>query len=262
MAACRRQWAVGSRQKFILLALVVITSSVSAIAQRGGPPAPPPTPQAAAAVDLTGQWVAVVSEDWRHRLMPPRKGDFESLPLTPEGRKIAASWDPARDQAAGEECRAYGAPGVMRLPTRVRIAWEGPATIRVDLDAGMQTRRFHFGAAPPPAASSWQGRSAAVWEYAGRRAPRGGEKPRGGSLKVVTTGIRPGYLRKNGVPYSAYVTVTEHYNVVRGLNDDQFLVITTIVEDPQYLTQPFITSTNFRKQRDQSGWNPSPCSTT
>jgi hypothetical protein len=249
------------RRLIFLFALLVVCGG-SIDAQRGAPQGPPPTPQAAAPVDLTGQWVAVVSEDWRHRMMPPRKGDFESVPLTAEGRKVAAAWDPARDQTAGEECRAYGAPGVMRLPTRVRIAWENPTTMRVDLDAGMQTRRFHFGGAPPATAPSWQGRSAAAWEYAGRRVPRGGEKPRGGSLKVVTTGIRPGYLRKNGVPYSANVTVTEHYNVVRGLNDDQFLIITTIVEDPQYLTQPFITSTNFRKQRDQSGWNPTPCSTT
>jgi hypothetical protein len=260
--------------RHIFILTLIFTAPV--LAQRGAPQGPPPTPQAAAAIDLTGQWVAVVSEDWRHRMMPPRKGDFESVPLNPEGRKVATAWDPARDQAAGEQCRAYGAPGVMRLPTRVRIAWENPTTMRVDLDAGMQTRRFHFalpqgqgapslsrgGAAPSAAAPSWQGRSAAAWEYAGRRAPRGGEKARGGSLKVVTTGVRPGYLRKNGVPYSANVTVTEHYNVVRGLNDDQFLVITTIVDDPQYLTQPFITSTNFRKQRDQSGWNPTPCSTT
>ena len=244
-----------------LLGLTFVAAGPAIAQRRGGAQGPPPTPQASAAIDLTGQWVAIISEDWRHRMMPPRKGDFESVPLNAEGRKVASGWDLAAERAAGEPCRAYGAPGVMRIPGRLRISWENATTLRLDLDAGIQTRRFFFGSAPTMA-PSWQGTSAASWEHAGGAPPRGGGPPAGGSLKVVTTGIRPGLLRKNGIPYSANALVTEHYSVVTGLNDDRFLIITTIVEDPQYLTQPFITSTNFKKQRDTSGWNPTPCSVT
>jgi hypothetical protein len=125
----------------------------------------------------------------------------------------------------------------------------------------MQSRRLHFGAAPT-AVPSWQGSSVASWMFAGGRAPRGGGPPRGGTLKVLTTNLRPGYLRKNGVPYSAEAMVAEYFNRVEGLNGESYLVVTTVVTDPRYLNQPFVTSTNFRKQTDASGWNPTPCSTT
>ena len=58
-----------------------------AAAQRSGPA--PASPRASAPIDLTGYWVAVVSEDWRHRMATPRKGDYESLPLNAEGRRVA-----------------------------------------------------------------------------------------------------------------------------------------------------------------------------
>ena len=81
-----------------------------------------------------------------------------------------------------------------------------------------------------------------------------------GSLKVVTTHLKPGYLRKNGVPYSANATLTEYFDRVNEPNGDAYLVITTTVEDPVYLAQPFLTASHFRKQPDAKGWNPAPCS--
>jgi hypothetical protein len=78
-------------------------------------------------------------------------------------------------------------------------------------------------------------------------------------LKVTTTHLRRGYLRKNGVPYSANTVLTEYYDRVNEPNGDSWLIVETIVEDPAYLTQPFITSTHFKKQADSSGWNPTPC---
>ena len=69
------------------------------------------------------------------------KGDYAALPLSPAGRKIADSWDPARDEAAGEQCKAYGAAGLMRLPTRLRVSWQDDTTLRLETDAGTQTRR-------------------------------------------------------------------------------------------------------------------------
>ena len=78
-------------------------------------------------------------------------------------------------------------------------------------------------------------------------------------MKVTTANLRPGYLRRNGVPYSGKTTVTEYYDLVHE-PDGFVLVINTIVEDPMYLTDRFRTSMNLRKQRDASGWNPSACS--
>ena len=226
--------------------------------QRGGPPQAPQTPKAAAPIDLTGYWVSIVTEDWRFRMVTPPKGDFASVPLNPEGTRVGNQWDPAKDEAAGEQCKSYGAPAIMRVPGRVHVTWDNDTTLKVEMDAGQQTRLFHFGEFQPPAGpATWQGNSVASWELAGGGRGRGA--PTGGSLKVVTTGMRAGYLRKNGVPYSEKAVVTEYYDRTNEPNGDTWLVITTIVNDPTYLNQEFITSTHFRKQADATGWNPQPC---
>ncbi|HEY6347356.1 MAG TPA: hypothetical protein VIY49_38195 [Bryobacteraceae bacterium] len=248
------------------LTLVLLASPVLANAQgRGrGPAGPPPTPKAAAPVDLTGYWVSIVTEDWRWRMVTPPKGDYASVPLNPDGRKVADAWDAAKDEAAGEQCKAYGAAGLMRLPGRVHIQWENETTLRVDTDAGTQTRTYRFGAPNEPAANpSWQGISIANWETqpAGRGilgAPDTAVPS--GALKVVTTHLRPGYLRKNGVPYSENTVLTEYYNATKEPNGDQWLIVTTIVDDPKYLNQRFITSSHFKKEQDGSKWRPTPCS--
>jgi len=209
-------------------------------------------------MDLTGYWVSIVTEDWRYRMLVAKKGDYSGVPMKPETRKLAEAWDPAKDEAAGEQCKPYGAAALMRMPGRIHVTWENDSTLRVDTDAGTQMRRFHFGGSPPAAeAPSWQGYSVASWEGTGApgRAPQG----KAGALKVVTTHLRPGYLRRNGVPYSATAALTEYYNVVQESNGDQWLFITTVVEDPAYLTDKFITSTNFRKEADGSKWHLSPC---
>jgi hypothetical protein len=246
------------------IALVLLISPGLAKAQGRGPAGPPPTPKAAAPVDLTGYWVSIITEDWRWRMVTPAKGDYASVPLNAEGRKAADAWDPAKDEAAGEQCKPYGAAGLMRLPERVHIQWENETTLRVDTDAGTQTRMFRFGASNGAAASpSWQGVSTANWETApsGRAvfgAPDTGVPS--GALKVVTTHLRPGYLRKNGVPYSENTVLTEYYNVTKEPNGDQWLIITTIVDDPKYLNQSFITSSHFKKEPDGSKWSPAACS--
>jgi hypothetical protein len=206
---------------------------------------------------MTGYWVAVVTEDWRYRMVTPPKGAFGGVPLNAEGRQTANAWDPAKDEAAGGACKSYGAAGLMRVPGRFHITWESDSTMRVDTDAGTQTRTFHFGGAEPANPEpSLQGYSAAQWEYAA--GARGAA--RSGDLKVVTTHLLPGYLRKNGVPYSGNAVVTEYYDRIAGPNGDQWLVVTTQVNDPQYLTMPFVTSTHFKKLADAAGWDPQPCS--
>jgi hypothetical protein len=191
-------------------------------------------------------------------MMTPAKGDYPSIPLNAEGRKVADAWDPAKDEAAGNQCKAYGAGAIMRVAGRFRITWENDNTLRVDSDEGNQSRVFRFGRTPPSnGGATWQGDSTAQWEYAGGRR---GEGNRGGSLKVVTTHLKPGYLQKNGVPYGANAVVTEHFDLVKEPNGDTWLIVTTLVNDPQYLTRPFQRSTHLKKQADSSGWAPMPCS--
>ena len=242
----------------------VLGFGISAQAQRGGGGGAQANPRAAAAVDLTGTWVSLVTEDWRWRMRTPPKGDYASLPLTPAATKVADSWDPARDTAAGEQCRAYGAPGIMRVPGRIRIGWENDTTLKVETEAGTQTRLFHFTAPPAASAPDWQGTSVANWLGGGGGGRRGGGAgaPRQGSLRVITTNARPGYIRKNGVPYSANARVTEHFNRINHANGDSLLVVTTLIEDPQYLNTRFQVSTHFKKVPDGSGWNPTACSAT
>jgi hypothetical protein len=239
---------------------------------RGGPP---PTPRAAAAFDLTGTWVAVVSEDWRWRMVTPPKNDVASVPLNAEGRKTAAAWDLDQDNASGNQCRAFGAAAIMRQPLRVQISWQDDRTLKLDTDSGQQTRVFRFAAstaapntttAIPPSEKTWQGVSMAEWVKQPQTrglgfGGRGGVVANGGSLKVVTTHMRAGYLRKNGVPYSEHAVLTEYFNRHSGPGDLEWFTVTSVVEDPTYLTQPFITSSSFKREADNAKWNPSPCRT-
>ena len=141
----------------------------------------------------------------------------------------------------------------MRMPTRLHITWEDENTLRIDTDSGMQTRLLGFGpAAPAGESGSWQGQSSAVWQ------PGAGGV--GGNLRAVTTNMRSGYVRKNGAPYSDQTTLTEYFNVNRLPNGDQYLTITSIVEDPVYFNGEWLTTTDFKKLPDDTGWNPTPCS--
>jgi hypothetical protein len=189
----------------------------------------------------------------------PPKGDYASVPLNANGTKAADAWDPAQDTAAGEQCRGYGAAAIMRLPGRIRISWDNDTTLKIETEAGTQTRLLNFGAPAKPGEPSWQGTSVANWQFAGG-GRRGGGAARGGSLRVVTTNLRPGYLRKNGVPYSANTRLTEYVNRTTEANGDVWLVVTTVVEDPQNLTSRFVTSSHFKKVPDGSAWSPTPCS--
>jgi hypothetical protein len=225
-------------------------------AQRGGRGGPAPTPRDSAPIDLTGYWVSVLTEDWKLRMVTPPKGVFDTLPLNAEGRRVGNAWDPARDEAAGEQCRGYGAGGIMRQPGRLHVTWQDASTLRLDTDSGTQSRLFRFGAATPTGEPSWQGSSAAQWQFAPAR--RGGG-PRQGGLKVVTTNLRPGYVRKNGAPYSKDAVVTEYFDLNTFPNQDVWLTVTVKVEDPAYFSRPYITTSDFKKLPDAGGWAPTPC---
>jgi hypothetical protein len=231
----------------------------------GGPPA---SPRATAPFDPTGYWVAIISEDWRWRMVTPAKGDVVSIPLSAEGLRVAEAWDPAKDEAAGEQCKAYGAPGLMRGPTRLHITWQDDNTLKIESDYGTQTRLLRFSGAGgageagraggASGTKTWQGVTTAQWVMgAGGGRGRGG--PRHGSIKSVTTQLRPGYLRKNGVPYSDRAVFTEYWDLHVETNGDQYLVDTNVVEDPVYLQAPWITALHFKKEPDGSKWDPSSC---
>jgi hypothetical protein len=246
----------------------------------GGAPAAPAVPRAQAPIDITGYWVSLVTEDWLYRMVTPAKGDTASVPVNNQGKQAANNWDPAKDEAAGEQCKSYGAAAIVRVPGRMHIDWQDDNTLKIDFDAGTQTRLLHFGGTPPASGDAgYQGYSVASWEGLGRggrgvfglpgggagltggpAVAKGGPQPvRPGSLHVVTTHMKPGYLRKNGVPYSANTVLTENFDKVTEPDGETLLIVSTIVNDPQYLSQEFLTSTHFKKEPDGAKWSPSVC---
>jgi hypothetical protein len=222
---------------------------------------PPPPPRAGAPVDLVGNWVAIVTEDWMWRMRTPPKGDVTSVPLNGEGRKVAESWDPSLDG----KCEAYGVGGLMRMPTRLRISWENDTTLKIETDAGQQTRMLYFGEPPASAAGTLQGVSRAEWIRSGGAfdafLERGtGPAPqRWGQLRVTTRNMKAGWLRRNGVPYSENAVITENFIRISPPGAGEWFVVSTTVDDPKYLAQPFVTSSNFKKEADGSKWAPAPC---
>ncbi len=252
-----------SRKIVLVLAAASLALPALVSAQAPPPPGPPPAAKDAAPEDITGWWVSIITEDWRWRMLTPAKGDFTSIPLNAAGRKATEAWDPAKDEAAGEQCKAYGAPGLMRLPTRLHITWQDDNTLKIETDEGTQTRLLHFrGKAQGPA--SLQGYSAAEWDVSRPTnmgfmpPPSTGKLP--GSLKVITTNLKPGYLRKNGIPYSGNAVLTEYFTRTFEPNGDSWLLLTSIVDDPQNLQSDFLTSDHYKREPDGSKWNPSPCS--
>ena len=240
----------------LLAVLVVAQTGLHAQGRGRGAAQAPPTPRAAAPIDLTGYWVAEITEDWRWRMVTPGKGDYISIPITPAAQKVGDAWDPAKDEAEGEQCRSYGAPGLMRAPTRLNITWLDDNTLKVETDYGMQTRLLHFGNwTSPGGAATWQGDSVARWDTPAGR----GAAPGSGSLVVSTSRLRPGYLRKNGVPYSANATMTEYWDLIRERTGEQRILLLIQVDDPMYLQQPWVVPVHFKKEPNASKWDPTPC---
>jgi hypothetical protein len=277
----------------VVVATTVLWSCmVSSLSAQGGRGGGGGGGRGSAPVDLTGYWVAVVSEDWRHRMETPKKGDFESVPLNAEGTRAANAWDLGKDDTAGLQCKAFGVGGIMRQPGRLHVTWQDDSTLKMEFDAGTQTRLLTFDRTKQATGEkTWQGFSVAQWEGpgggrggapvraqlgnstgpiapgGGGRGQRGGPSlansiNQGGSLKIVTTNFREGYLRKNGVPYSENASITEYvHRLPSEQGEDTWLLVVTVVEDPKYLTQPFYTSTQFKLEPDGSKWAPTPCRT-
>jgi len=288
-----------------MTATAILLAAPSALEAQGRGGGRPANARASAPIDLTGYWTSVVTEDWRLRMLEAPKGDFGvgapgavtrpgaqayglgpnpslggSIPYKAKGAQAALLWDPAKDQAEGNQCKAYGAAGVMRQPTHLHITWLDDNTLKLEADSGTQTRIFHFipppqggqmtynnGVytppeppkfnAPPGTAPSSQGYSVAMWTT------MGGDREnyeRSGTLNVVTSRMKPGYYWRNGMPYTENATVTEHFRTMDLPDGSTWIILVQIVEDPDYLTQPFIINYHFKKLPDSSRWNPTPCS--
>lgn len=206
-------------------------------------------------------------------MVTPPKGDYASVPLNAAGSKAADQWDLAKDIAAGEQCRPFGAAGIMRLPVRLHVTWQDDQTLKMEVDNGNQVRLFHFEkSTQPPAQPGWQGFSLAEWETvqqgqglapaAGGRGNAVNGAAASGSLKVVTTRMRPGYLRRNGVPYSSNALLTEFFDRTAEPNGDSWLILTSLVDDATYLQQPFLLTTHYKREPDGSKFNSRPCEMT
>jgi len=215
---------------------------------RGGP--------GAALFDATGYWVAQITEDWKERIHPAVKGDVGSIPVNAAGRREAGGWDPA----LANSCKVFGVGGLLRLPGRLHISWQ-ENSLKIESDSGAQTRMLSFGT-PSGKPGDRQGVSLASWD---RLAPAlsgftlGGRGGVGGSLKIVTTQAKPGYLARNGVPYGANATFTEYWDLQEVPSGPSLLVVSVEVTDPDYLSGPYWYSVHFKKQADATGWNPQPC---
>ena len=247
-----------------------------------------------APVDLTGYWVAVVSEDWRHRMATPRKGDYESLPLNAEGRRSRGRLGPRADNAAGLSARPTASAASCASPARLHITWQddndparrvrrghanaaSAASIAAaqpdgeqDL-AGPLARRMAEAAGPRPARGPRADRQQHGTDRAGRRRPRAARRTctapaalnEGGSLRVATTHFREGYLRKNGVPYSENAAITEYFHRLPTAAERRTVGCSSSpsIEDPKYLNEPFYTSTHFKLEPNGQKWRPTPCRT-
>jgi hypothetical protein len=247
------------------LVLVVSLAGQEAVHAQGAQSA-----EAAAPVELTGYWVSDVTFDWEFRMVTPRPGDYSDVPLKPAGIQIMSAWDPAKDTAAGLQCKSYGAGNIMRVPGHLHITWQDEQTLKLETDAGQQTRLLHFApsAGTEQGEKTWQGYSVADWE----RQQGNSSRSVWGNLKVTTTDMKAGYLRKNGIPYSENAKMLEYFDVVplgsevpvqgqdAASNRQGLLIVSSILTDPVYLFTPYYTTEQFLKQSSSAGWEPSACS--
>ncbi len=247
----------------------------------------PAAPQARPPIDLTGYWVSLVTEDWRYRMLNAPKGDYYSIPLNAEGKRVADTWDAAKDIAEGKQCMSYGAPNIMREPARLHIAWVNDrvndAALKVEIDAGKQTRLFLFGATAPSGEPALQGISIAQWQT-----PQ--------SIRAATSKISaqdpntPGFaaasmaspppppdtrrlgrnLEGGNHSHQARVSAQQRSAVQRergthGVlrpSQDQWRRVSgpdASLEDPRYLNAPWVVSNHYRREPDGSKWDPQPC---
>ena len=267
----------------LVIVALCLCASPTALAQGRGRGAAPVTARASAPIDLTGYWAAVLTEDWHVRMYTAARGDFGSgppgqvaqvvtgrlgvganpatdgnIPYNLKGAQAAMTWDPDKDEAAGRQCLAYGAPGIMRQPTHLHVSWADDNTLKIEADFGTQTRLLRFATTGELPAPSLQGHSVASWITMGGGGGQEGFQ-KGGALRVITARLTPGYYWKNGMPYSGSAVLKENFFVLDLPNGDRWLTLAQQVDDRDYLTEPYVVNYHFKKLPDGSTWKPTPC---
>ena len=263
-----------------LFAAALVAGSADAGQRGAGPPGggAAASAKAAAPVDLTGYWVSLVTEDWIERMSPDSPpsgtggggGGFGGFGGGGGGggRGRGGAPQAAPSPANADPCRVYGAGGSMRVPGRLNISWADDNTLKVEMDAGTQTRTMHFGqtAAPAGTPRSLQGYSVASWDtgargggFGGFGGARGGAAPaapRWGQLKVVTTNTTGGYLLSSRNTYGENAVITEYFAPHSDFGTDYMTVITMIEEGGG---NPRTVSSTFKKEPNGSKFKPTGC---
>jgi len=188
-----------------------------------------------AQVDLSGAWNPRYHEDQPERIPGPELADFLGLPINEDARQWALSWDPSRLTVPEHQCQVHTVAYIYRGPLQVRI-WEerDPETqqviaIKQYISTYEQNRTIWMDGRPHPpdyAPHTWMGFSTGKWE--------------GDTLTVTTTHIKQGWHRRNGLPSSDMITLTEHF-----IRHGDYLTHISVVNDPIYLSEPLIKSQNF-----------------
>lgn len=188
-----------------------------------------------AQVDITGSYNALFHEDQPERIPGPSLGDYLGLPINESARAFAEAWDASRLTVPEHQCRAHSSPYILRGPLNMRI-WEERdretqqiVALHIDISNFQQRRTVWMDGRPHPSSKAehtWMGFSTGRWE--------------GDALVVTTTHIKQMWHRRNGVPQSDRVTLTERF-MLHG----PVLTYVTITDDPVYLTEPLVKTTNM-----------------
>ena len=196
-------------------------------------------------MDLSGSWGPVFSEDQPERIPGPELVDFAGLPLNDAARQWALSWDPSRLTLPEHQCQVHTAAYIHRGPLAMRI-WEekDPNTqalvaIKIYISTYEQSRTVWMDGRPHPPEyekHTWQGFSTGRFD--------------GDMLTVTTTHIKQGWHRRNGLPSSDRITLTDHF-----IRHGDMLTHVSVVTDPDYLTEPLIKSQDYNLQiREGGNW--------
>ncbi len=191
--------------------------------------------------DIAGNWAGLYHEDQPHRIPGPELGDYTGIPLNDAGRLKADSWDASILSLREHQAKPHPSTYSLRGPANIRITRElDPVTqetigYEVFGTFGQATRMIWLDGRPhPPAYAShtWAGFSTGRWD--------------GNSLEVVTSHLKVGWLQRNGVAHSDRATMTERF-----IRHGNYLTVVTIVDDPIYLEEPFVRTTNWVLNPDQ-----------
>ena len=190
---------------------------------------------ASAQFDITGSYNAIFHEDQPERIPGPSLGDYLGLPINDSARAFADAWDASRLTVPEHQCRAHSSPYILRGPLNMRI-WDerDPETqqvvaFHIDISNFQQRRTVWMdGRAHPSrfAEHTWMGFSTGRWE--------------GETLVVTTTHIKQMWHRRNGLPQSDQTTLTERFSL-----HGSVLTHVTYTDDPVYLTEPLVKTTNM-----------------